>query len=144
MNTREDGHSDAAAFVYIRSCLRGRAYQFRRKRTRQRQRERLTLNEPLQHNGDTVDRLSLIASSDFHYDPTRVTEMLTLQDAMKYLTPKERRVIEALFFRDEKVVNLCRLLHISKNSVLKTKRRALKKLRKVLQKPYSEGEEERS
>lgn len=143
MTIRKSVHSDAAAFVYIRSCLMGRAYRFRRKQFQKAQREPAILNEPLRQNEDSIDKLDLVAASDPHFDPNRVTELVTLRTAMQGLTPNEQRVIAALYFKGEKVVGLCNTLQISKNSVLKTKRRALKKLRISLQKSYPASQEER-
>ncbi|QQE80053.1 sigma-70 family RNA polymerase sigma factor [Alicyclobacillus sp. SO9] len=124
---------DAAAFVYIRSCLMGRAHRFRERQLIQVKREPAILNEPLRQSENSADRLSLITASDPHYDPNRIADSVTLQGAMQCLTPNELRIIEALFFEGEKVIRLCETLHVSKNTVLKTKRNALRKLRRALQ-----------
>lgn len=134
--------SDAAAFVYIRSCLMGRAHRFRKKQSTRVQREPATLNEPVGQDEDGVDKLSLVAASDPKYNPNRVTERITLQSAMRCLTPNERQIIEALYFQDRKVVKLCKELQVSKNTVLKTKRRALGKLRAYLKKSTPKDQEE--
>ncbi|QSO53540.1 hypothetical protein JZ785_06750 [Alicyclobacillus curvatus] len=144
MTNKKDPRVDAAAFVYIRSCLMGRAYRFRKRLTQKAQRELTVLNEPMSQNEDGIDRLSLVASSDSRYDPNCVAERMTLQNAMQYLTANERRIITALYFDGETVVTLCETLRISKNSVLKTKRKALRKMRITLQKIVSAAEEEKS
>lgn len=126
MTVKEGGYSDAAAFIYIRTCLVGRAHRFRKKMSIRAHREPVSLNEPVNQNGDSIEKLNLIAASDSYYDPNRITELITLQNAMKCLTPNELKVINAVYFQDEKIVRLSEMLQVSKNTILKTKRTAQK------------------
>jgi len=52
-----------------------------------------------------------------------------INDVLKALTEKEKKVISLLFFKDLKEVEVAKLLNISQQAVSKTKQRALQKIK---------------
>lgn len=126
--------AEKAAVAYIKTSLLGRFLRTQKNRQRQAEREPLILNEPCYPDGggpeERIDRLPV--PHELPLDE-RVAMKVTIQQAMSGLTDKERAVIHELFWNQKRVTDLCEEWDVSKNTVLKTKRNALSKLRRYLQ-----------
>lgn len=119
--------SDAAAIAYIKICLEGRAKRISSKLQNISQKEQLLLNQPIYENHQE-EQLSLIHDKSVPFDLV-VVDKLVLQTAISSLTMKERHLIQHVYEKDQSIKQLCQERNISKNTALKMKRNALKKLK---------------
>lgn len=125
-------HSDFAAISYIWIRLKGRASRLRRQAASRAHRELLLLNEPT-FDSSSDDKLSMVRDPQSQHGYERLAKSHTLQRAVHCLTEKEITLIFELFWNQKSVAQLCVDLHVSKNSILKMKRNALKKLHRAVQ-----------
>ena len=124
--------SDAAALSYLRACLDGRANRLRRTWCINR-REVLATNDRSATPGATEGALGAGDQNwDRHYK--QVVDRMALDKAMSVLTAREARLIFELFWAQKTVTDVCAEHGVSKNSVLKMKRNALRKMKKALNK----------
>lgn len=122
--------SDAAAIAYIQARLKGRAIRIAQKWNAITERERLILNVPI-YDSDSEEEIDKLYDETDLFE-SYITDKLILRQAMTKLTVKEARVITELYLNGKKVSQLCSELHVSRNTIQKTKKNALKKLRKMI------------
>lgn len=128
---QKDPYVDVAAVSYIQTCLKGRAIRLQKKWNSIPIKELLLLNEPCFDNNVTEKVERIPAKEPIPFEE-RVADKLMLEEAMSDLTPNEAKVIVEVFWNQKKVKQLCQEWCVSKNTVLKTKRNALNKMRKSL------------
>lgn len=127
MPNKNISHSDAAALAYISTCLLGRARRLSRKWGTLSHQEMFILNQPIYADSDE-EYVAQVADAHPPFDKAIVTK-LVVEDALSYLTHKEKDIIVQSFWKDQRISQLCRQRNVSKNTILKTKRKALKKLK---------------
>lgn len=130
MKEMETVNSDAAAVAYIQTCLRGRAIRISRKWSSIADHEQLTLNAPI-YEDSNEEGVNLIGDDRFLFENI-LTNKLILQQAMDELTRKEAHIITELFLHDKKISQLSTELHVSRNTINKTKKKAIMKLKKFI------------
>lgn len=131
MKRKEENWSDAAAVVYIHTCLRGRATRIARKWNIVRENEQFILNKPVHDTGNSEDAIHQLIDDNAYFDDFIVNELL-LNQAMANLKPKEAEVMVELFWKQKQISQLCKELHVSRKTVQRTKRIALDKLRRFI------------
>ena len=62
----------------------------------------------------------------------QISNKLDVEKALEHLTEKESFIIEKLFWDQMSVKETCKVLDVSKNAGLKSRRNALKKMKKAL------------
>ena len=115
--------SDAAAVAYIHLCLKGRALRLKKKWSLTYSREQLVF--------DTIPYEAIMLKRLMDSTPIdeKIMDKIIIEQAMECLTSKEKRILIELYWNDKQVISLCKELYVSKNTILKTKRHALEKMR---------------
>lgn len=131
-------YSDFAAISYIWIRLKGRASRLRCQAARRASREFLLLGEPIHETGPG-DRLLGVHDPHSQRSFERIIESHSLRKVIHCLTEKELALLFEAFWKEKSISQLCAELHVSKNSILKMKRNALKKLNRALDDIEREG-----
>lgn len=122
---------DAAAVNYFKIRLHGRAARMAKKWNTVYEREQLSLNTSMHGNESFEEEINRIFDDYAPFEDS-LADRLTLEQAMKKLTPQEKQVIIKLFWEDKQISQLCTELYVSRNTIQKTKRNALLKLRELI------------
>lgn len=132
MNKNEKLSELEKAFVsYVKRHIDGRSLRLKKKLNLLQSRELLILNEPLDDEEvDSVEKVDQIPDNYYLPPDYQVVNQLDIEIAMRGLTEKEYFIIRKMFWEQESVKELCQELDVSKNTVLKTKRNALKKMKR--------------
>ncbi|GMK40882.1 hypothetical protein PCCS19_39380 [Paenibacillus sp. CCS19] len=119
-----DTEVEASAIAYVKLCLKGRASKLKKRWSLISNRENLT------HDTISFEAIALDVISNQDSFDNLVADKIIIEQGIIGLTSNEKRVITELYWNSKKVIDLCNELHVSKNTILKTKRNALEKLRR--------------
>ncbi|MBD3921313.1 sigma-70 family RNA polymerase sigma factor [Paenibacillus sp. PR3] len=117
-----DTEVEASAIAYVKLCLKGRASRLKKRWSLISNRENLT------HDTISFETLGVTTNQESFDD--LVADKVIIEQGIIGLTSNEKRVITELYWNSKKVIDLCNELNVSKNTILKTKRNALEKLRR--------------
>ncbi|GAA0470550.1 hypothetical protein [Alkalibacillus silvisoli] len=121
--------TDAAVVSYINICLNGSSIRYQKKRYTIENKEIHSLNEPFHDEQFSVEKVEYTTYDNEISLDKEVINKVILESAMQNLTQKEAVTITEIYFNHKKVTDLTQELQVSKNAILKTKRRALQKMR---------------
>lgn len=122
---------DAAALSYLRTCLDGRASRLQRGRFCKGKEVLGTTEDVMDAEASRARLTTGGAGCDGSFK--QFTDRMALRQAMTNLTRREKILIFELFWMQKTVRDVCVERGISKNSVLKMKRNALQKMKRILE-----------
>ncbi|NGP46509.1 hypothetical protein G4V62_16720 [Bacillaceae bacterium SIJ1] len=131
-----ESYKEAAAISYIHISMLGRAKKLKKKQEIKLNKEKLLLNEQLKYS-EQKELLDCITDHK-NYLEDYVVSKIMLREFMKLLTNKEKKIVQMSIYDDKKIKDICECHNISKNTVLKQKRNALKKIEAHILDNYNE------